>query len=733
MKKIALAAIFIAISSAVGAKTYEVGSATEFASAVSAINAAGENGETEFTISVTNDIGGIGMTAIAATNKTVTLKGNGHTLSLANQNWACLGINAGTLNLGDADDVSGLTITRDGGSGSFPLLYVNRGTTAQMYSGTTITGNESSYQLGGGVVVYGGTFNMHGGEIANCGSKAATQNKAYCGGGVAVVEGGYFKMDGGSIKNCYVDSNNKPGNNAYAPVFCGGGVLVYNASAFEMNGGTIEGCRVNGSTLAGTVDYGMGGGVAIIASAYETTAGQNAGAFGSTFEMNGGAITNCTASYYGGGVAALGTYIKDLDVVGCSEVTAKAHNKLAGVFLNGGSIDGCSAGTAGGGAYYYDITDPDDYYSLYGISKTMISNVVVKSCSAANGGGIAVASGAKTWLELIGTKLLGNSATSNGGGIYMTGENSYAGRTILSSVTITGNHADGSAGGVSYDDVMLPYFLDSCIVTNNTYAYEVNGNTYEMPSNVYVPADDNGEPFALPIYGDLTGSKIGLLYSGSIYDYSGALTSGFGKYGKVAKSASVFLDDSCYCGVVQKDGEVQLLRGGAVQVNGVRTVAEDDGDYLASVTNSGVSVVVNEYIDGDVEVALKDQATYAFVYNESSTAKVDIKVYSSSGTDVTGYTAITQDGNCFTAALDESKVTQPVLSLSDGDDIAGGRVTVKGANAGLVYHLNGSSTLKDGYAECAAAEATDETVTLDAGEKKLSGASGFYKVTVGLR
>jgi hypothetical protein len=134
-----------------------------------------------------------------------------------------------------------------------------------MHSGA-ITGNTSSTNYGGGVMVYdGATFTMHGGEISG-------NTSASAGGGLMV--NGTLTMHGGTIS----------GNNA--PY--GGGMYV-SSGTFDMHGGTIS-----GNTATNSSGYG-GGGVFVA---------------GGTFNMHDGTISGNTAvtgSEGGGGVHVYGT------------------------------------------------------------------------------------------------------------------------------------------------------------------------------------------------------------------------------------------------------------------------------------------------------------------------------------------------------------------------------------------------------------------------------------------
>lgn len=73
-----------------------------------------------------------------------------------------------------------------------------------MYDEVTLRDNQTNNYFGGGVTVRGGTFNMYGGTIDNCGVK----DVSVCfGGGVALYCNVTFNMQDGTIKNCYADTS----------------------------------------------------------------------------------------------------------------------------------------------------------------------------------------------------------------------------------------------------------------------------------------------------------------------------------------------------------------------------------------------------------------------------------------------------------------------------------------------------------------------------------------------
>ena len=154
-------------------------------------------------------------------------------------------------------------------------VRVSTYSTFNMYGGT-ITGN-SAPTGGGGVYVYRSEFNMYGGTISY-----NTIGK-YGGGGVYVYTAGTFTMSNGSI------SNNEANDCS------GGGVYVYDdasgSGTFTMTGGEI-----NNNTSS------QGGGV------YLEKVSEGSG---SAFIMEGGSITQNTATYTRGDNAGGGVYVTE--------------------------------------------------------------------------------------------------------------------------------------------------------------------------------------------------------------------------------------------------------------------------------------------------------------------------------------------------------------------------------------------------------------------------------------
>jgi len=161
---------------------------------------------------------------------------------------------------------SGVTLTLDenitlvGRSSNTASLISVSGGNLIMNDSSKINGNTSS-DIGGGVYVNYGTFNMNGGEIS--------RNTANSGGGI-YVSSGTVTINGGKIKE----------NTAR-----GGG--IYN------NGGTVT---MNNGTISGNNSNSQGGGIEV---------------GNGNFTMYGGIINGNNASNYGGGIfVGSGTFKK---------------------------------------------------------------------------------------------------------------------------------------------------------------------------------------------------------------------------------------------------------------------------------------------------------------------------------------------------------------------------------------------------------------------------------------
>ena len=221
------------------------------------------------TITLTQDvIAGTGDEAITVPeDKIVTIDLDGHTISRnlqSAQYYGCVFRVDGNLTVTDSGDSGAITgswnISNGGG------VFVDKGGTFTLKSGTIRGNRVENYSSGGGVYVEnGGTFIMNGGAIT--GGNVNSGN-AFRGGGV--YTNGTFTMNGGAIRD------NK--------AIYGGGVQLGSGSTFTMTGGTIGG---NEAEYAGAVlveedgTFAMNGG---------TISGNHSNAFGMVYMDQGGAL-----------------------------------------------------------------------------------------------------------------------------------------------------------------------------------------------------------------------------------------------------------------------------------------------------------------------------------------------------------------------------------------------------------------------------------------------------------
>nr|AGS53063.1 hypothetical protein [uncultured bacterium contig00033] len=276
------------------------------------------------------------------------------------------------------------------------LISVASGGRLIMNNGSLVAGNAADYQ-GDGVSINGGAFTMNGGEISG--------NR---GNGVG-MNGGTFTMNGGTISgnssrgvNLSFNTGTITMNGGNISDNKGGGVSV-GRGTFIMRGGTIAG----NSTASFSRDYPVyGGGVSVINS-------------GTAFTMNGGTISNNTASGgFGGGVYVYNGGIFNMNGGEISGNTAAINNDDRGRGSFGGS---------GGGLYI-----------VGGGTFRMSNGDISKNNAHAEGGGIY----ADSIFAMSGGTVSGNTAREYGGGVYVR----YGGIFNKTGGTIFGYASDANNG-----------------------------------------------------------------------------------------------------------------------------------------------------------------------------------------------------------------------------------------------------------------------------------------------
>ena len=291
-----------------------------------------------------------------------------------------------------------------------------------MKTGTTISNckaETSNNSYGGGVYVYGGTFDMFDGTISNC--------TASYGGGVSVEEG-TFTMYGGSIENCKSDGWTD----------LGGGVHVAGGT-FSMKDGIISNCTSE-----------QGGGVYVADG---------------KITMEGGTISNCTAITHGGGVYLASTVENAFTMEGGTISECKADNPSS-------NNDNCY----GGGVYLASNTT----FKMTGgtISKCEVKN----SCSNKNAYGGGVYLGGSATFEMSGGTIggadekSGNIATSTstsgtalGAGVDVCGTFIMSGGSIKNNKLTNGSSTlSGGGAGVAVEYLSGKFQMSGGVIESNT-------------------------------------------------------------------------------------------------------------------------------------------------------------------------------------------------------------------------------------------------------------------------
>lgn len=298
-----------------------------------------------------------------------------------------------------------------------------------------------------------GTLKVSGAELALSNVCLDGQSQTRCAPGVTVESGGTLKMGENS---CIQNFTNSAGS---------GGVYVGSGSTMTMNGGTIKDCSASdggGIYAAGTVVLNGGtiSGCKAVGS-YRSGGGIYIGPSGS-LTMGGGSIESCTASNWGGGVFAQGTFE-----------------------LTGGSITHCSA-LSGGGVNISGAT-------------TTLNGGTISNCKATRGGGVYIAGSDGSILEMKNGSITDCEATGDtsrlmGGGVYINN------RMTMTGGSITGCTADDGGGIYNYHTLAITGGT-VCNNTAKTQGADIYLGSW-MSSTSLLDAADMGQTYGT------TGSKI---------------------------------------------------------------------------------------------------------------------------------------------------------------------------------------------------------------------------------
>ena len=378
----------------------------------------------------------------------------------------------GSITIQGTVTISGGTIQR-GADYTGALIIVPENSSLTLANTVIDGGKESGISAQDAAIrVDGGALTLNNGAVIQNNNNMNNRENHYyhsggwryynCGGGIAIYNDGTVTMNtGAEIKSNSITNSNytkqtsgvffsedsalvKEGNSHSF----GGGVGIYESGTFTMNGGIISG---NSALKPDGVGEAYGGGVGLLSRGVDTdhascnkTEGLRA-----KFVMNGGQVTNNTATSGGGGFRAA-------DDQGDNKIDRKNHSVIS---INGGEISNNTTAGAGGGLL---IT----YASLTVGGNAKIAN----NTATKNGGGIEVSN--HSMLTMTGGNVFNNQSSGLGGGIHDSGAAAtYDGtteKTTLSISNVTFENNSATNGGAIYcKDSNSVVSIEQCVFSEN--------------------------------------------------------------------------------------------------------------------------------------------------------------------------------------------------------------------------------------------------------------------------
>ena len=497
--------------------------------------------------------------AITENSASIDTSGNGG----ASGGGVC--ISNGTFTMSGGAVISGNNAPKSGGG-----VFFSGGGNFTMEGGTiggSEAGSANSAENGGGVYIHNGTFTMSGSAVIS-GNEASSSSSSSSGGGV-YIHIGTFTMSGGAV----ISGNSASSSSGSSS---GGGVYVYETGKFTMEGGTI-----GGTGVASANSSESGGGVCV---------------YKGDFTMSDGSISGNTVTQSGGGVFVQdGTFTMEGSAViqGNKATSTNSHACGGGVYVNGGNFTMSGEATiqennasttdtnsaAGGGGVYVN----GGTFTLTGTAKIQGNTTSTGSGSPPSGGGGVFVIAGGTFTMSGGT--IGSSTDANkadlGGGVYVgvNTDTSEKGSFTMSGGTITGNTATQNGGGVYVAGGTFTVSGSSLTITGNTAhnVYLVNGNT--------ITIGDKG----------LTGGIIGVTAENVPSGSPVQITNG-----DVNGTAGIFTSDNTAYSIVEYKGDVCLSDAETkyeVGADGTETFGAFT-DAFTAVNASGGTITLLKNIDG---------------------------------------------------------------------------------------------------------------------------------------
>ncbi|GAB6391713.1 MAG: InlB B-repeat-containing protein [Treponematales bacterium] len=237
--------------------------------------------------------------------------------------------NYGTFTMSGSASVSGSNRASQGGG-----VYVHSGTFT-MNDSASVSGNGTSITTsGGGVYVYGGTFTMNSGSVQN---NTASSD----GGGVFVNTSATFTMSGGEVKS-----------NTGGGVYTNGTVSMSGSASVSYNTATSSG----GGVFVGNGTFAMAGSASVSDNSSSASSGGGVYVHDGTFTMDGGSVSNNTASGSGGGGG--GVYVNQNGTFTMGGSASVSDNSTSSSSSQGGGVFSIGTFTMNGSASVWGNTAP---------------------------------------------------------------------------------------------------------------------------------------------------------------------------------------------------------------------------------------------------------------------------------------------------------------------------------------------------------------------------------------
>ena len=282
-----------------------------------------------------------------------------------------------------------------------------------------------------------------------------------------VESGTTLKLESGIILDGYKSVYN--GNTS---------TIIYVVSGeFVMNGGII---RNNRSNAGGAVYVNLG----------------------QKFNMTGGTIEGCNGLNSGGAIYNNGTFIMSGGTISNNFANDATNGKGGGIYnddagvinLNGGTIQQCESAVYGGGIY-----------NRGQLKFSASASFKIQNNKSQRGGGIANESATLTANSGNNSTISGNSASVDGGGLYLFGDYNA---TDIRGISINNNTATWGAG--IYFRGKAKVNLSDCSISSNT-ASENGGGIY------FASGENKGYLFGCSLSSNIAKNGAGAFVEGGTY------------------------------------------------------------------------------------------------------------------------------------------------------------------------------------------------------------------------